>query len=137
MSGKAGARLSQFQCLSALPILGRTAISKPAVQRRADDFAFRRKLVSPVSGGPPPSVSERTLCGADAENLDILLVHPRLATASAGSTLVTLRSSRANQPGVFRPIETIADLLAEMLAGTGYLKEFYEFSNDSLLQLPR
>jgi hypothetical protein len=54
-----------------------------------------------------------------------------------GSTLVTLRSSKANQPGVFRTIETIADMLAETLARDGQLKELYGFCDDVLPDLSR
>jgi hypothetical protein len=54
-----------------------------------------------------------------------------------GSTMVTLPFTRTNRPSVFRAIETIADLLAGTLARYGQLKEFYEFSDDSLVEWSR
>jgi len=50
--------------------------------------------------------------------------------------MVTLPSTRTNRPGVFRAIETIADLLAETLARHGQLRDFYEFLDHSSPSFP-
>ena len=48
------------------------------------------------------------------------------------STVVTLPSNDANRPAMFRTIETIADLLAPMVARSGHLAQFYDFDGESL-----
>jgi hypothetical protein len=47
------------------------------------------------------------------------------------STVVVLPESRAVHPAVFRRIEMVADLLAEELARTGSLADFYELFEES------
>lgn len=46
------------------------------------------------------------------------------------STLVILLGARSNHPVFFRKLETVADLLAEELAGGGQLAEVYELFED-------
>jgi hypothetical protein len=111
------------------PLLSRLCESVPMISR-SDGSSFHIVLAD----RPLPYPNERSAGPTLRVSAFFWYSHvsrPR----ETGSTIVTLRSTETNRPGVFRAIETIADRLAEALARHGRLKEFYEFAGDSLFEL--
>jgi hypothetical protein len=111
------------------PLLARLREGLPMISR-SDGSSFHLLLAD----RPIPYPNEREAGPARKISVCFWYAHiskPRMTN----STIVTLRSDGTKPPGVFRAIEAVADLLAEMLARRGHLREFYDFTGELLLEL--
>ena len=89
---------------------------------RSDGKSFHLLLAD----RPLPYPAERDSRSAGKISVCFWYSHDRHAAATF-STIVILPDTRTHHPAVFRKIEDAADLLAEELAESGELAEFYEF----------
>jgi hypothetical protein len=117
------------QSLGQPPFLSRLCESVPMISR-SDGSTYHLFLAD----RPLPYPNERS--AGRTQKISAFFWYNHVSRPHAvGSALVTLRSTQTNQPGVFRAIEVVADLLAETLARDGQLKELYDFRDDALLDL--
>ena len=117
------------QSLGDPPLLNRLCEGLPMISR-SDGSSFHLLLAD----RPLPYPNERS--AGPTQKISVCFWYSHVSRPEeTGWTIVTLHSAETNRPGVFRTIETIADQLAETLARAGQLKELYEFSDDSLLEL--
>jgi len=118
------------QLLGEPPLLNRLCEGLPMISR-SDGSSFHLLLAD----RPLPYPNERS--AGPTRKISVCFWYSHVSRPKVtNSTVVTLHSRRTNRPGVFRIIETVADLLAEALARHGYLREFYDFTGESLFELP-
>jgi len=117
------------QSLGEPPLLNRLCEGLPMISR-SDGSSFHLLLAD----RPLPYPNERSAGPTRKISVCFWYSHVSRPTVT-NSTVVTLHSTQTNRPGVFRLIETVADLLAEALARRGSLRKFYDFTGESLFAL--
>ena len=117
------------QSLGEQPLLGRLCEGSPMISR-SDGSSFHLLLAD----RPRPYPNERS--AGPTRKISVCFWYSHVSRPKVtNSTVVTLHSAQTNRPGVFRAIETVADLLAESLGRRGHLREFYDFTGESLFEL--
>ena len=112
------------QSLGEQPLLARLCESVPMISR-SDGSSFHLLLADRLL----PYPNERS--AGPTRKISVCFWYCHVCDPHVtNSTIVTLNAAETNRPGVFRTIEVIADLLAEMLLQVGRLKRFYEFSGE-------